>query len=118
MQTWNVGGIASFCERLAWGLHDLGLSPVLLLATPYGKRDAAGRLAYEQLADTTAFPVHCLHLSAFHPKERGWRAADKIAGMNCAAVFLSSHRSILGALPALESRTVLIGIAHNDDEDT
>ncbi len=118
MQTWHVGGVAVFCQRLASGLSHLGFSPYLILATPFGKRDEPGRRAYERLIGTAPFPVLCLHLSAYHPKERGWRAADQIAELNCAAFFLSGHQSIFGGLTALAPQTALIGIAHNDDQDS
>jgi glycosyltransferase involved in cell wall biosynthesis len=118
VQTWHVGGVAVFCERLARGLQEAGHSPLLILATPYGKRDEAGRLAYARLIRTTPFPVVCLHLNAFHPKERAWRAADLIAALQCEVIFLSAHKALAGALPFLRHQATLIGIAHTDDEDS
>lgn len=118
LQTWHVGGVATFCQRLAYGLRKLGHSPCLILATPYGKRDEAGRLAYERLVQAAPSPIHCLHLNAFHPRERGWRAAELIARLNCEAIFLSSHQAVLEALPFLRRTAALIGIAHTDDPDS
>jgi glycosyltransferase involved in cell wall biosynthesis len=62
--------------------------------------------------------VVCLHLNAFHPKERGWRAADQIATLECEAIFLSAHQAVVGSLPFLRHSAALIGIAHTDDEDS
>jgi len=118
VQTWHVGGVAAFCERLALGLQRLGHAPCLLLATPFGKRDPAGRSSYHRLLELDRFPVKCLHLSAFHPSERAWRAADVISALACDALLLSSHGPLAGAWARLCGTTPLIGIAHNDDEDT
>lgn len=118
LQTWHVGGVAAFCQRLACGLRELRHSPCQILATPYGKRDEAGRLAYERLLETAPFPIHCLHLNAFHPRERGWRAADQIASLKCEVIFLSAHQALRGSLPRLRETAALIGIAHTDDEDS
>lgn len=118
LQTWHVGGIAAFCERLAVGLSAAGDSVWLILATPYGKRDAAGRKAYEQLVTGGGLRIGCLHLNAFHPRERPWRAADRIAGLKLDALLLNSPRAILDALPRLSAGLALIGIGHTDDDDT
>lgn len=118
VQTWHVGGVAAFCERLARGLHAQGHAVSLVIATPHGKRDLSGRAAYERLLQEAAFDVHCLHLGAFHPRERGWRAADYLGAQSFDALFLSSHASVRSALPFLVHRTALLGIAHTDDEDT
>src|SRR5438128_452715 len=91
VQTWHVGGVAAFCERLSRGLHDLGHSVCLILSTPFGKRDSAGRRAFEKLVRESPFPIICLHLSRFHPRERPWRAADAIAALGCDTLVLSSH---------------------------
>jgi glycosyltransferase involved in cell wall biosynthesis len=118
VQTWHVGGVAAFCERLARGLQQLGHAPCVILATPFSKRDDAGRKAYQALVSNSPFPVCCLHLSAFHPKERAWRAADRIAALGCDALILSSHGPLAGAWAHLCPNIPTIGIAHNDDEDT
>ena len=60
----------------------------------------------------------CFHLSAFHPKERGWRVADRIAARNLDAVLLSNHLPIVGALSLLVNTTTLVGIAHTDDDES
>jgi len=118
VQTWHVGGVATFCDRLALGLKKLGHEPLLLLATPYGKRDAAGKRAYGEILRANAYPVQCLHLNSWHPRERPWRAAEKIAAGKLDALFLSSHAPLANALGWLSSKSALIGIAHTDDEDT
>jgi glycosyltransferase involved in cell wall biosynthesis len=59
-----------------------------------------------------------MHLSAFHPTERPWRAADKIASLNLDALLLSNHGPLAGAWVRLSSRTPIVAIAHNDDEDS
>jgi glycosyltransferase involved in cell wall biosynthesis len=118
VQSWHVGGVAVFCERLARGLHLLGHAPCIILATPFGKRDEAGRKTYQALVSNSPFPVCCLHLGAFHPKERPWRAADRIAALGCDALILSSHGPLAGAWARLCRGTPVIGIAHNDDNDT
>lgn len=118
VQTWHVGGVAAFCERLVRGLHQVGHAPCVILATPFGKRDDAGRKAYQALVSNRPFPVCCLHLSAFHPKERAWRATERIAALGCDALILSSHGPLAGAWARLCLDIPIIGIAHNDDEDT
>jgi glycosyltransferase involved in cell wall biosynthesis len=118
IQTWHVGGVAAFCARLAEGLVALGHLPVLVLSTPFGKRDAAGRSAYERLLREARFPVVCLHLNAFHPKERPWRAADQIAALGCDALILNSHAPLAGAWARLGLTLPLVAVAHNDDEYT
>ncbi len=118
LQTWHVGGVAAFCERLAQGLHQLGHSTCLVLSTPFGKRDPAGRAAYETITRSSPEPVTCLHLNAFHPKERAWRAADAVAALKLDVVLLSAHAPLAEAWARLCLDTPLIGIAHNDDEDT
>src|SRR5258708_3261976 len=90
----------------------------MILATPYGKRDEAGRAAYQRLANASPFPVRSLHLSAFHPKERAWRATDKIALLKCDALVLSNHGPLADAWARLCRETPIIAIAHNDEEDT
>jgi glycosyltransferase involved in cell wall biosynthesis len=118
VQTWHVGGVAAFSERLAQGLHDAGHATSVILSTPFGKRDQAGRAAYETL--TRAYPglVTCLHLNAFHPKERAWRAADTIAALGLDVLLLSAHGPMAEAWARLCHGTPLIGVAHNDDDDT
>ncbi|HYG34854.1 MAG TPA: glycosyltransferase family 4 protein, partial [Clostridia bacterium] len=111
-----VGGVAAFCVRLARGIQELGHSPCLIVGTPYGKRDEAGRKAYEQLVRNSAFPVVCLHLNVFHPKERPWRAADKISALGCQALVLSAHGPMAEAWSRLKGSMPIVGIAHNDDE--
>jgi glycosyltransferase involved in cell wall biosynthesis len=118
VQTWHVGGVATFCFRLAQGLHYLGHTPLLILGTPFGKRDAEGKRAYERLVSDRHFPIVCLHLNAFHPKERPWRAADKIAALGCEVLFLSAHRSLAEACARLRTETCMVGVAHTDDEET
>ena len=118
LQTWHVGGVAAFCERLAQGLHKLGHTACLVLSTPFGKRDASGRAAYETFIKSSPGPVSCLHLNALHPKERAWHAADAIATLNLDVLLLSSHAPLAEAWARLCLNTPLIGIAHNDDEDT
>ena len=118
VQTWHVGGVAAFSERLAVGLNDLRHSPCLVLSTPYGKRDPAGRCSYDTLLRSGGCPIVCLHLNVFHPKERAWRAADAIAALELDVLFLSAHGPLAEAWARLCPGTPLIGIAHNDDEDT
>ncbi len=117
VQTWHVGGVAAFCERIAEGLQRLGCNTRLILSTPFGKRDLAGRHAYEKLLERKLCLVHCLHLNAYHPNERPWRAAGQIAALECDALLLSSHHTICPSLADLAPRTALVGIAHNDDDD-
>ena len=118
VQTWHVGGVAAFCERLAAGLQERGHAVCLMLGTPHGKRDAAGRSAYNHLRANAHFRVHCLHLSAFHPKERAWRAANFVNAQSFDAVFLSAHYSIRDALPLVAGSTARVGLAHTDDSDS
>ncbi len=118
LQTWHVGGIAAFCERLAQGLVASGHRTCIVLSTPYGKRDLDGRRAYEQLLKNNLCPVICLHLNAHHPKERSWRAADSISALRCDALILSAHRPLVDTWTRLSGQTALIGVAHTDDEDT
>jgi hypothetical protein len=118
VQTWHIGGVASFCQRVANGLAAEGHAVRLILATPYGKRDEAGQRAYAQLLQTPTVPVHCLHLHTFHPRERPWRAAQGIAALGCDALILSAHQAIAGGLGQLTPNLAVVGVAHTDDEDT
>lgn len=118
VKTWHVGGVAAFCERLAAGLQERGHVVCLVLGTPHGKRDVAGRSAYNHLRANAHFRVHCLHLSAFHPKERAWSAANFVNAQSFDAVFLSAHHSIRDALPLMAGHTARFGLAHTDDPDS
>jgi glycosyltransferase involved in cell wall biosynthesis len=116
VEKWHLGGVASFCERLAISFAARGHEPVLILGYPYRTREPGGREAYERLMREIGCEVSCFDLKRYDRREWSWRAAEHMVALKCDAIILGLHIAVSPNLDYVSPATALVGVAHTDSD--
>jgi len=114
LDTWDFGGIATFCENLANGLAAHGHEVTIVLSRDFKQNNGPARSAFEEMNATRSFALDILHSKHWPRAQRRLRAVEALRAHNFDVLFINNFDALLACFNTLAASTRLISIGHGD----
>lgn len=114
LDTWDFGGIATFCENLANGLAARGHEVTIVLGRDFKQSDDSARAAFDEMNATRSFGLEILHVKNWARRQRMIRVVEAIRALKFDVLFINNFDALLACFNTLAASTRLISIGHGD----
>jgi glycosyltransferase involved in cell wall biosynthesis len=113
-QSWDLGGVCTFCQNLGDGLEGAGYDVTYILTRGYKPRDPYARLSYQAWKSRSAAKVLDLGLKWVPRRLRQRSFERQITAANLDSLILNNADQFLQPLERLASNLRLINVSHGD----
>jgi len=114
LDTWDFGGIASFCLHLGNGLQERGYDVVLVLGTKCKPKDTAAAAVFRKMLAVKKFHVLDLQLNSIPRRDQNAYLKLEIQKLNFDLLILNNFTKFLPAFNALSAQVRMISVGHGD----